>query len=36
MSYEQVNKLEVWRTLSDGNSTVVGELAQNKQGVYFQ
>ncbi|PCI73167.1 MAG: phosphatidylinositol kinase [Gammaproteobacteria bacterium] len=36
MSYEKVNKLEVWRTLSDGSSIVVGELAQNKQGVYFQ
>jgi len=36
MSYEQVNKLEVWRTLSDGSSIPVGELAQNKQGVYFQ
>jgi len=36
MSYEKVNKLEVWRTLSSGKSIAVGELAQNKQGVYFQ
>ena len=36
MSYEKVNKLEIWRTLSDGSSIAVGELAQNKQGVYFQ
>jgi len=36
VSYEKVNKLEVCRTLSDGSSIVVGELAQNKQGVYFQ
>ena len=36
MSYEKVNKLEVWRTLSDGSSIAVGELAQNNQGVYFQ
>ncbi len=36
MSYEKVNKLEIWRKLSDGSSAAVGELAQNKQGVYFQ
>lgn len=36
MSYEKVNKLEIWRTLSDGSSIAVGELAQNKHGVYFQ
>tara|TARA_R110001583_G_scaffold94647_2_gene238316 strand:+ start:846 stop:2135 length:1290 start_codon:yes stop_codon:yes gene_type:complete len=36
MSYSQVNKLEVWRKLSNGSSIKVGELAQNKQGVYFQ
>ncbi|MDX2369607.1 MAG: type II toxin-antitoxin system HipA family toxin [Colwellia sp.] len=36
MSYEKVNKLEIWRTLSDGSLIAVGELAQNKQGVYFQ
>jgi len=31
-----VKKLEVWRTLSSGVVIKVGELAQNKQGVYFQ
>ncbi|PCH94503.1 MAG: phosphatidylinositol kinase [Gammaproteobacteria bacterium] len=36
MSYEKVNKLAVWRKLSDGSFIPVGELAQNKQGVYFQ
>jgi serine/threonine-protein kinase HipA len=36
MSYLQINKLEVNRKLSDGTSVFVGELAQNKQGVYFQ
>jgi len=36
MTYTKVNKLAVWRTLSDGSSTAVGELAQNKQGAYFQ
>lgn len=36
MTYKQVNKLEIFRTLSDGSRTIVGELAQNKQGVYFQ
>ena len=36
MTYKQVNKLEVWRTLTSGNTIFVGELAQNKQGVYFQ
>ena len=36
MIYNQVNKLEVWRTLTSGNTIFVGELAQNKQGVYFQ
>jgi serine/threonine-protein kinase HipA len=36
VSYERVNKLAVWRTLSNGNIIAVGELAQNKQGVYFQ
>lgn len=36
MSYLQVKKLDVERRLSDGRSVFVGELAQNKQGVYFQ
>ena len=36
MSYLQVELLEVWRKLTNGTSIKVGELAQNKQGVYFQ
>lgn len=36
MSYERVNKLEVFRTLTDGTNISVGTLAQNRQGVYFQ
>jgi len=36
MNYEATNKLEVWRKLTDGSTVMVGELAQNKQGVYFQ
>ncbi len=36
MNYLQVKKLDVKRKLSDGTSVFVGELAQNKQGVYFQ
>ena len=36
MTYKQINKLDVWRKLSDGSSCKAGELAQNKQGVYFQ
>lgn len=31
-----VKKLEVWRTYSDGRSLLVGQLAQNRQGIYFQ
>lgn len=31
-----VKKLEVWRKLTSGTVIKVGELAQNKQGVYFQ
>ncbi|MFK0572881.1 type II toxin-antitoxin system HipA family toxin [Endozoicomonas sp.] len=36
MNDEQVHTLEVCRTLSDGSSVTVGNLAQNRQGVYFQ
>lgn len=36
MSFQQSQKLEVKRKLSDGSQVVVGELAQNRQGVYFQ
>ena len=32
----QVKKLEVWSKLISGTVIKVGELAQNKQGVYFQ
>jgi serine/threonine-protein kinase HipA len=31
-----VKKLEVWRKFTSGSTIKVGELAQNKQGVYFQ
>ncbi len=36
MTNLQVKKLEVWRKLASGKAIKVGELAQNKQGVYFQ
>jgi len=36
MSYLQVERLDVWRKLTNGTTIKVGELAQNKQGVYFQ
>ena len=36
MSFQQIQKLAVKRTLSDGSKVFVGELAQNRQGVYFQ
>lgn len=36
MKFERVRSLSVWRTLSDGSRAAVGNLAQNKQGVYFQ
>lgn len=36
MSYQRINKLEVLRKLSDGARVVVGLLAQNQQGIYFQ
>lgn len=31
-----VKKLDVWRTYSNGRSLLVGQLAQNRQGVFFQ
>ncbi len=31
-----VKKLDVWRKFTSGSTIKVGELAQNKQGVYFQ
>ena len=36
MSFQQIQKLDVKRKLSDGSKLAVGELAQNRQGVYFQ
>jgi len=36
MTNSQVKKLEVWRRLASGKAIKSGELAQNKQGVYFQ
>jgi len=36
MNDKATNKLEVWRKLTDSSTVMVGELAQNKQGVYFQ
>lgn len=36
MSFQQIQKLAVKRTLSDGSQVFVGELAQNRQGGYFQ
>ncbi|MBK5969153.1 MULTISPECIES: type II toxin-antitoxin system HipA family toxin [Thiorhodovibrio] len=36
MSAEHVNRLDVWRTFSDGSRCRVGVLAQNRQGVFFQ
>jgi len=34
--FKPIQKLEVRRTFSDGSDTLVGVLAQNKQGVFFQ
>ncbi len=36
MSFKPIDRLEVRRTLSTGQELLVGTLAQNKQGVYFQ
>lgn len=36
MSFSPVRKLEVWRTFTDGQQRLLGHLAQNRQGVYFQ
>lgn len=36
MNELQINKLDVWRKLASGAAVKVGELAQNKQGIYFQ
>tara|TARA_B100000767_G_C19436128_1_gene398045 strand:+ start:47 stop:184 length:138 start_codon:yes stop_codon:yes gene_type:complete len=36
MSFQHMQKLDVKRKLPDGSQIVLGELAQNRQGVYFQ
>lgn len=36
MSFKPVKKLEVWRKLESAEEILVGWLAQNNQGVYFQ
>ncbi|MEC7815385.1 MAG: type II toxin-antitoxin system HipA family toxin [Pseudomonadota bacterium] len=36
MSFTPVRQLAVWRTFSDGQRALVGGLAQNRQGVFFQ
>ncbi len=35
-AFSPIKKLDVFRSLSDGNKIMVGQLAQNQQGVYFQ
>ena len=35
-NFAPVRRLEVWRRLSTGSKTLVGVLAQNRQGVFFQ
>jgi serine/threonine-protein kinase HipA len=34
--FQSVQRLAVWRTFSDGHKQPVGELAQNRHGIYFQ
>ena len=36
MSFKPIQKLMVHRTLSTGEPVLVGMLAQNRQGVFFQ
>lgn len=36
MTDSPIKKLDVWRTLSNASRCLVGVMAQNKQGVYFQ
>ncbi|OAI08444.1 type II toxin-antitoxin system HipA family toxin [Methylomonas methanica] len=36
MSFKPIQKLDIRRTLSTGDSVAVGVLAQNRQGVFFQ
>ena len=35
-AFSPIKKLDVFRSLNDGNEVIVGQLAQNQQGVYFQ
>lgn len=36
MIFSTVNRLEAWRTMSDGQQIQVGVLAQNRAGIFFQ
>jgi len=36
MSFSRTNRLDIYRTLSTGQSVLVGIIAQNRQGVFFQ
>ena len=36
MSFKSIQKLNVQRTLTTGETVAVGVLAQNRQGVFFQ
>ena len=35
-TFTSINKLDVYRRLSNGDEVLVGKMAQNKQGVFFQ
>ncbi len=35
-TFTSINKLDVYRCLSNGNEVLVGQMAQNELGVYFQ
>ena len=35
-TFTSINKLDVYRCLSNGDDVLVGQMAQNKQGVFFQ
>lgn len=34
--FKPIEKLEVYRRLSDGNEVIVGHLVQNTSAIYFQ
>ncbi len=36
MKFSHTRRLEAWRTLSNGSKCLVGLLAQNREGIYFQ